>query len=345
MAGSDLTGTLLKRVSRSFYLSLAVLPAAVRPPLGLGYLLARAADTIADTRAIDRRARVAHLAALRDELETAAPGRLAAIAAALRPSQAQESERELLQRLPECLAAYRALPAGDRDRVHRVLATIIQGQTEDLEIFPGEDEGKVVALATRADLDRYTYLVAGCVGEFWTEVHLAHRPRLAGWDLTRMRALGVRFGKALQLTNVLRDVPRDLRQGRCYLPAEDLARLGLDPAELLDPAAGRAARPLLAELLNVALDHYEAAWEYTFAVPSAETRLRLACAWPLLIGLRTLDGVARAPRWLEPEAAVKVPRRRVYGMMAWSLGAVWSNRALRREARRLAGRVAASTAP
>jgi farnesyl-diphosphate farnesyltransferase len=345
VAGDDLTGRLLKRVSRSFYLSLAVLPAAVRPPLGIAYLLARAADTIADTRAVERRARVAHLAALRDELEAPGIGRVAAITAALRPGQSAPAERELLQRLPECLLAYRSLPAGDRDRVHRVLTTIIQGQTEDLEIFPGEDEGKVVALATRADLDRYTYLVAGCVGEFWTEVHVAHRPRLAGWDLTRMRALGVRFGKALQLTNVLRDVPRDLRQGRCYLPGEDLARLGLDPSELLDPAAGRAARPLLAELLNVALDHYEAAWEYTFAVPASETRLRLACAWPLLIGLRTLDGVARAPRWLEPSTAVKVPRRRVYGMMAWSLGAVWSNRALRREARRLAGRVAASTTP
>ena len=120
----------------------------------------------------------------------------------------------------------------------------------------------------------------------------------------------MRFGKGLQLTNVLRDIPRDLRQGRCYLPSRDLVLFGLEPRDLLDPAAGRALRPLLVELLNVALDHYEAGWQYTFAIPRAETRMRLACAWPLLIGLRTLDLLARTPNWLDLAVVLKVPRVR-----------------------------------
>ncbi len=189
-----------------------------------------------------------------------------------------------------------------------LLDTIVLGMTEDLRVFPGEDEGKLAALETRADLDWYTYLVAGCVGEFWTDVHIAHRPRLHHWDAPAMKALGVRFGKGLQLTNVLRDVPRDLRHGRCYLPREDLARLGLDPADLLDPAAAAVAQPLLMELLRAALDHYDAGWRYTFAIPRAETRMRLACVWPLLIGLRTLDLLARSPNWLDPAVTLKVPR-------------------------------------
>ena len=335
----ELTGALLKRVSRSFYLSLAVLPGAVRPTLGLAYLLARAADTIADTRLIDRSQRVAHLAALRDELAAPLPGRPESIVAATRPGQTLPAERDLLTRLPECLAAYRRLAPWDRERVRAVLATIIEGMTMDLVIFPGEDEGKLAALASRADLDRYTYLVAGCVGEFWTEVHVAHRPRLAHWDLARMRELGIRFGKGLQLTNVLRDVSRDVRQGRCYLPSRDLALLGLEPRDLLDPASGTTLRPLLVELLNVALDHYEAGWQYTFAIPRRETRMRLACAWPLLIGLRTLDLLARTPNWLDPAVSIKAPRARVYSLMAQSLATVWSTRALARQARRLEARI------
>ncbi len=70
MKTSDLTSAILKSVSRSFYLSLAVLPAAVRPAIGLAYLLARAADTIADTRLIDRHQRITHLLALRAELDS-----------------------------------------------------------------------------------------------------------------------------------------------------------------------------------------------------------------------------------------------------------------------------------
>jgi farnesyl-diphosphate farnesyltransferase len=334
--GSDLTAALLRRVSRSFYLSLAVLPRAVRPTIGLAYLFARASDTIADTRLIDRAARIAHLEALRAAL---AGGAVSTVVGATAASQALPGERALLERLPECLAAYRALPPADRARVHAVLATIIEGQIQDLRVFPGEDEGKLAALETREDLDRYTYLVAGCVGEFWTEVHVAHRPRLARWDLPRMRVLGTRFGKGLQLTNVLRDVPRDLRQGRCYLPREDLARWGLEPHDLLDPGRAPAARPLLAEWLNIALDHYEAGWQYTFAIPRREARMRLACAWPLLIGLRTLDLLAASPNWLDPATTLKVPRVRVYGLMVHSLGTVWSTRALGRQARRLRERI------
>ncbi len=339
MAGGDLTSALLKRVSRSFYLSLAVLPRSVRPTIGLAYLLARASDTIADTRLIDRQARIGHLEALRAELAEPRPGRVAAILRAAAGCQALPAERTLLERLPECFTAYRVLAPADRERVRKVLATIVEGQTQDLRVFPGEDEGKLAALETREDLDRYTYLVAGCVGEFWTEVHVAHRPGLRHWDLAAMRALGIRFGKGLQLTNVLRDLPRDLRQGRCYLPREDLARLGLEPHDLLDPASASVVRPLLVELLNVALDHYEAGWRYTFAIPRRETRMRLACAWPLLIGLQTLDLLARAGNWLDPAVTRKVPRVRVYGLMAHSMATVWSTRALGRQAQRLRAQI------
>jgi len=341
VAGGALTSAQLKRVSRSFYLSLAVLPKAVRPTIGLAYLFARAADTIADTRLIERQSRISHLDALRAELEAQQTDtrRVAAIVRAAAGPQSLPAERTLLERLPECFAAYRALEPLDRERVRKVLATIIEGQSQDLRVFPGEDEGKLAALETRQDLYRYTYLVAGCVGEFWTEVHAAHRPRLRHWDLPRMRQLGIRFGQGLQMTNVLRDIPRDLRHGRCYLPRQDLARLGLEPRDLLDPASAPAVRPLLVDLLNATLDHYEAGWQYTFAIPKRETRMRLACAWPLLIGLRTLGLLARTPNWLDPAVTLKVPRVRVYGLMAHSLATVWSTRALGRQARRLRERI------
>jgi len=341
VAGGDLTSALLKRVSRSFYLSVAILPRAVRPTIGLAYLFARAADTIADTRAIERQSRITQLEALRAELDAREPDakRVAAIARAAAGPQTLTAERALLERMPECFAAYRALDPDDHERVRRVLSTIIEGQTQDLRLFPGEDEGKLAALETRQDLYRYTYLVAGCVGEFWTEVHAAHRPRLRHWDVPRMRQLGIRFGQGLQMTNVLRDLPRDLRIGRCYLPRQELARLGLEPRDLLDPTRGSAVRPLLVDLLNVALDHYEAGWQYTFAIPKSETRMRLACAWPLLIGLRTLDLLARTPNWLDPAVTLKVPRVHVYGLMAHSLATVWSTRALGRQARRLRERI------
>jgi farnesyl-diphosphate farnesyltransferase len=332
---TDLVGDLLRRVSRSFYLSLAILPRPLREPIGLAYLLARASDTVADTRLLPRAERLRNLTNLSAAYAGAPGADPAALARACAPLQAHAAERELLERVGEALTRVAQLPPEDRTAVRAVLATIIEGQRFDLERFPGEDAAGLAALDTLAELDRYTYLVAGCVGEFWTRLHIAHRPRLAGWEVGAMSACGVRFGKALQLTNVLRDVPADLRQGRCYLPGRELAALGLTPADLLTPAKASGARRLLDRLLRDALEHYDAAWRYTLAIPRAEWRMRLACAWPLLIGLGTLAAITRHPNPLAADRPIKISRTAVRAILARSSLTVWSDAALRREAGRL----------
>ena len=341
--GADpLLGGLLKRVSRSFYLSLAILPRPLRRPIGLAYLFARAADTISDTRLIERGKRIVHLEALRAEFHESRPGRLEEIVSGAASRERAPAERVLLERLPECFAAYRALPEGDRDLVLKLLMTITEGMIEDLRLFPGEDEGKLAALETSADLDRYTYSVAGCVGEFWTELHVTHRPRFGIWDVRTMSQLGVRFGKGLQMTNVLRDIAHDLRNGRSYLPRQELHAIGLSPEDLLDPGSVERLRPLLRKLLTVTLEHYDAGWQYTMAIPRAEWRTRLACAWPLLIGLETLTLVAGAENLLDPAATVKISRRAVYGILARSAFRVGSDRLLTRWYERLRHRLTRS---
>ena len=331
-------GDLLRSVSRSFYLSLAILPRPLRQPLGLAYLLARAADTVADTRLIARPERIGHLEALR-RAYAGGPSEAAGAARACAPHQAHLAERRLLERVDAALAAVAALPPEDQARVRGVLTTITDGMLFDLARFPGEDAGGLAALDTLEELDRYTYLVAGCVGEFWTDLHMAHRPRLAGWDAAAMRALGVRFGKALQMTNVLRDVPSDLAQGRCYLPARELAALNLAPADMLSPAGAARARPLVSRLLGIALDHYDAAWRYTLAIPRREWRMRLACAWPLLIGQATLELLAAHPNPLASKP-LKISRAAVRAILAGSTLSVGSNRALASAAARRRARIA-----
>ena len=338
--GDDLLGDLLRRVSRSFYLSLAILPPTLREPLGLAYLLARAADTVADTRLVARTERIGQLQTLRRAYAGESVD-VASVARASAPRQAHAAERELLERVEAILARVGQLPERDRAGVRDVLATLTDGMLFDLGRFPGEDASRLAALETLEELDRYTYLVAGCVGEFWTDVHVAHRPRLAGWDVRAMRATGVRFGKALQMTNVLRDVPGDLAHGRCYLPARELAALGLAPADLLQPAGAVRARPLLDRLLGVALEHYDAAWRYALAIPRCEWRMRLACAWPLLIGQATLEALAAHPNPLAASPPVKVSRRVVRVILARSALSVWSNRALGAAATRRRARIAA----
>ena len=325
-----LLGILLKGVSRSFYLTLRVLPRDLREPIGLAYLLARAADTIADTRLLppDRRLEFLRLLQRQVQGEANVP-ELERIYAALTDKQSTAKERDLLSSLPQALAMLQDCREVDRELMRKVLGTLIRGMEMDLTTFPAEDSGRLAALETRADLDSHLYHAAGCVGEFWTAITMAHTRALERWDSKVMFEAGVRFGKALQLTNVLRDVPKDLRMGRCYLPKAELVQIGVDPDELLDPAAGARARPILARGIELALGHYAAAEEYLLAIPRRCLRLRLAAIWPVIIGLATLSKLSGNPGWLDPTHPSRVSRLWVYRMMAFSLAAAASNRILR----------------
>jgi farnesyl-diphosphate farnesyltransferase len=330
---------LLKQVSRSFYLTLAVLPASLRGPLGLAYLLARAADTITDTRLIPQEDRLHSLDLFREEIDLPAASRLREISHALTGPQRVLAERELLTRLPECFAAFRSLSEDDRQRIRTLLLTLTHGMQTDLRRFPGQGDGRLVALESGADLDHYTYNAAGCVGEFWTEMAMAHCPALRDWDRAAMRNQGLRFGQGLQMTNVLRDLAQDLRIGRCYLPRQDLARIGLAPEDLLDPAALERLRPLLQELVAVTLNHYAEGWTYILSIPATEIRLRLACTLPHFIGLRTLERLQGSRDLLDPRVTVKIPRPAVYAILLRSIATVWSDAGLTHYYRALRGRI------
>jgi farnesyl-diphosphate farnesyltransferase len=331
---------LLKSVSRAFYLTLRVLPDGLREPIGLAYLFARAADTIADTRSIPRDQRVRFLLSLRKQLQEGVdPGALAEMTESLAGQQSSTSERCLLESLPQAFELLEAMPTQDAIRVRGIVVTLTLGMEFDLTTFPDEESGEVRALENADDLDQYTYMVAGCVGEFWTDISMDRARALRKWDQGEMSELGARFGKALQMTNILRDVPGDLRIGRCYLPKSELDAVGVSPEDLMSPATGDRARPVLADGIRLALDHYSSAESYLSAIPRRCVRLRLAAAWPLLIGLGTLDVLAKNRRWLDSDHPSKVSRGWVYRMLAVSAVEIMSNSLIRAWIRRLRANV------
>jgi len=221
----DLLTTLLRDVSRSFYLTLRVLPAAIRPQISLAYLLARTTDTIADTEIVSLEHRLRALDTLRQRIlgSTDAPLNFGEFA----QHQGTAGERQLLERAEEALALLAKFSYSDQQRIRSVLNTITSGQELDLNRFAGASAQNVIALTTDEDLDDYTYRVAGCVGEFWTQICRAHLFPQAPLDEAAFLARSVRFGKGLQLVNILRDLPRDVRQGRCYLPSQRLTEIPL----------------------------------------------------------------------------------------------------------------------
>ncbi len=309
---------LLKRVSRSMYLSLSVLPEGVRDAMGLGYLFCRAADTIADTRLVRREDRLRTLEAYRAAFETGSPLE-ARLLDGYREHQASASERELLERLGDCIRLWKVFPEEERALLKKVVFGVCDGMRMDLTLFLGDSEENITALADAALVERYCGFIGGEPGIFWTDLCLLRLPELKDADAEKLKDWGYRLGRGLQITNILRDIPKDLSLGRCYLPDGELHREGLAARDLLDPASLPRLRPVLRKWLGWGLEHLEAGADYVEAMPGM--RLRAAVAWPLLLALRTLTGIHRSEELLHEGRPVKVTRRQVYAML---LGSPWT---------------------
>jgi farnesyl-diphosphate farnesyltransferase len=330
-----LRGPVLRSVSRSFYLSLRILPKPLRDPLSLAYLLARATDTIADTPEPPAELRAEALRDLARAIQgTTSAETVARLQDAFAPLQRDEAERALIQHLPALLEWLGELEANDSTEVRSVLEKITRGQALDLERFGGSSPRRVrpmadtspsiQALSTAAELDEYTYLVAGCVGEFWTRICFAHVANFSERPEAEMRELGVRYGQGLQLINILRDAGTDLRHGRCYFPADELQSLGIAPEEILREP--RRVAPVVEKWRKKAEQGVAAGIDYACAIRNR--RIRFATALPALIGARTLTlmrGVEAAEVF---DVRVKVPRSEVRKMILAT--ALASPRSLRR---------------
>lgn len=322
---------LLRATARSFYLTLRVLPAAIRPQIGFAYLVARAADTIADTEIVPLDQRLGALEKLRERIQGKNPAPLDLNN--LAGKQGAPAEKLLLEKIGSTVNDLQTFSADDQKRIRDVLGIITSGQALDLTRFAStmaaDGTLRIIALETGPELDDYTYRVAGCVGEFWTKICRAHLFPQARLDEEELRVNGIRFGKGLQLINILRDLPGDLKRGRCYLPMEKLEKFKLSPTTLLSPANETRFLPLFAEYLDKAESHLRAGWEYTNMLPFRQFRLRLACAWPILIGIKTIEKL-RLANVIELQQGIKIPRADVRRVMAKSvlacpISAAWKN--------------------
>jgi farnesyl-diphosphate farnesyltransferase len=88
----------------------------------------------------------------------------------------------------------------------------------------------------------------------------------------------------------------------------------MTPKDLQNPASEPAFRPLYDSLLEHALGHLRAGWRYTNQIPRGQIRLRLACAWPVLLGVRTLAKLRREDV-LDPTRRIKVTRPEVRSIL------------------------------
>ena len=315
--------SLLEQTSRSFYLTLKVLPTKIRGQIGLLYLLARLADTIADSASGNTNQLIDNIREYNEYAQGNRddPPNLSDLA----QLQTNPDEAKLLEKVSEVVNSLERFSDADQKIIRHCLDTIVSGQTLDLQRFGNVEKGTITPLSDDNELDDYTYRVAGCVGEFWTQMSLAHCINADEATEKLMFEHGVRFGKALQLINILRDIPADLALGRCYIPIDSMTSYDLFPSDLQDLQNMEKFRPLYDIYLDLAWGHLDAAVEYIRLLPKRQFRLRAACMLPVLIGQRTLT-LLGSQNVLDGDNRVKVLRPEIKRLKNKTLWAMFSRR-------------------
>jgi phytoene synthase len=247
-ADTDYVTNLVKISGTSFYHGMRILPAPRRDAMYAIYAFCRVVDDIADEDA-PLPTKVAGLNAWRERI------------AALFLGQTSEP-------------------------ITRALRTAVQvydlQKPDFLAIIDGMemDAGDPIIAPPMATLDLYCDRVASAVGRLSV--------RVFGDSSSAAQDVAYALGRALQLTNILRDVGEDAERGRIYLPYEFLAEAGISP----DPATLLAAKNLpdvcarIADLAGKYFDQAEGAMQTCDARAMRPARMMAASYKPLIKILR-----------------------------------------------------------
>ncbi len=273
----------LQDVSRSFALTIPMLPPQLRTVVGTAYLLCRIADTIEDDPELPETSKSEFLERFSDVVEGAASSEgFSNLVVPMLSDSAPEAERTLVANTQRVMSINATFSAAQRGILARCVRVMSAGMAEFRQVTG------LSGLEDVRHMQRYCYVVAGCVGEMLTELFCEYSGTIAR-NRDRMMQHAVAFGEALQMTNILQDVWEDRQRGECWLPRDVFDKAGLElrslnPDMQPDPPFGNA----ITELVSHAGDRLEKSLEYSLMIPSSETGIRKFCLTSLVMSVLTL---------------------------------------------------------
>jgi farnesyl-diphosphate farnesyltransferase len=323
-SGNDLAyqAHILPGVSRTFALTIPVLPQRLARVMTNAYLLCRLADTIEDDVGLDNEQKSifhARFVAVVKGTERAEP--FAADLLPLLSDRVLPAERDLVRNASAVLRVTHAFSTAEQAALTRCVGIMCAGMPEF------QRNKSLRGLASLSELATYCYYVAGVVGEMCTELFCLHCPDLVKHRDAMMR-LSVSFGQGLQMTNILKDIWDDRQAGSCWLPRSVFAGGNFDLAHLEQLHTTPAFRDGLNELIGIGHAHLSNALEYTSMIPKREAGIRRFCLWAIGLAVLTLRNIHRHPTFLSGNE-VKVSRRTVKATVFATNLTLLSNRALR----------------
>jgi farnesyl-diphosphate farnesyltransferase len=287
---------ILESVSRTFALTIPLLPANLEKVVGNTYLLCRIVDTIEDAVCIDPKTKqVLSTLFVKTVLDPSYSEEFVKESLMALLNHPNHDEKDLIKNIPRVL---RVLQSFDEKQRHAV-AQCVQIMSEGMSYLHVRQNQ--AGLEDLKEFEKYCYVVAGVVGEMLTTVFALHSAAFAK-AISGKESLAIAFGQALQMTNILKDSPEDQLRGVSWKPK------GVDQTELL----------------VIAHQKLEDSLRYIYCIPKSEPGIRQFCFLAFGLAVLTLKQIARRHQFQE-SAEVKLTRAQVSRFYIFTKIAVHSN--------------------
>ncbi len=304
LSDDQFQAVLLEGVSRTFALTIPQLPKVLFPAVANAYLLCRIVDTIEDEVSLSPEQKRYFCDEFINVVKTGEQSEIFALELApLLSDQTIPAEHQLIHVIPRVIQITHSF---DPVQV-KALSECVETMAKGMPIFQAQNLHD--GLETLADMDRYCYYVAGCVGEMLAKLFCHYSPEIAKNESELMK-LSVSFGQGLQMTNILKDIWDDAQRGVCWLPQDIFTETGFDLKNLTPETNDVAFSAGLEHLISVAHEHLHNALRYTLLIPSHETGIRKFCLWALGMAILTLRKIKSNLKFNRSEQA-KITRNSV----------------------------------
>ena len=291
------TERLLKLVSRSFSIAIAMLPKKVKKNIGNFYLLCRYADSIEDSNLpTEKKAETFKKFIFSVKKEDVMGVR--EVSKEILPFVIYENDKKMIKHFGRVMKEFVSFPKKDKEISKKWLTSMARGMQKyskkDIENF--------------RDLNNYCYFVAGTVGMYLTEL-FEYKFNIARKVELSKRAKD--FGLLLQKVNIIRDFSKDYKEGRVFWPKKLFAKHNVTVDNVFNEEHSVARQKILAEMIKSTKKNIANSIEYIEMLPKGETMLRASCAIPFCMALPTLMKCEENEKIFDTKEKVKIDRDEV----------------------------------
>ena len=287
---------ILGSVSRTFALTIPLLPATIEKVVGNTYLLCRIVDTIEDAADLSPETKQQLSQLFLDAVLEKAP-----VESFVEPClkaldhYGNRDELDLIAHTPTVLRILHTCSKDDQAAVSRCVSIMSEG----MSYFHGKQTQ--AGLKDLREFEKYCYVVAGVVGELLTTIFSNHSPAFAK-NMKGHDGLAIAFGQALQMTNILKDSPEDHARGVSWKPADISQK----------------------ELLKISYEKLQDSLSYILLIPKAELGMRRFCFLAFGLAVMTLSKIAKRNEFSN-QNEVKLSRKTVMAFYTFTKFAVKSD--------------------